>query len=89
VPDKLETLMAELQAIDLWDREQGDLRHGIAIAGAFVARRMRRLEIIDEIKVLLNKGYRRFRLGSGRHAPVSTPNEPILCTRFKRNVTIG
>jgi hypothetical protein len=55
--DKLERLMAELQAIELWDRIQGESipRNEFGCAGSVLARRIRRLEIIGEINVLLNK----------------------------------
>jgi hypothetical protein len=55
--DKLESLMAELRAIEFWDRmpESAVLIKKIERTGAFEARRIRRLEIIDEINVLLNK----------------------------------
>lgn len=55
--DKLESLMAELRAIELWDRlpEKGVLRDEIDLAGGLEARRMRRREIVDEIDALLKK----------------------------------
>jgi len=55
--DKLESLMAELRAIELWDRlrTKAVLSDEIDHAGDFEARRRRRREIIDEIDVLLNK----------------------------------
>jgi hypothetical protein len=51
--DKLEMLMAELRAIELWDRlrEKAVLSDGPDHAGDFEARRRRRREIIDEIDV--------------------------------------
>jgi hypothetical protein len=58
--DKLEMLMAELRAIELWDRlpEGAVLVNEIDRAGGLEARRTRRLEIISEIGVLLNKADR-------------------------------
>jgi hypothetical protein len=59
--DKLESLMAELRAIKLCDRMRGKsvLKDGIDHAVGFEARRIRRLEIIGEIGVLLNKADQR------------------------------
>ena len=58
--DKLESLMAELRAIELWDRlaEGAVLMNEIDRAGGLEARRRRRLEIIGKIGVLLNKADR-------------------------------
>jgi hypothetical protein len=56
--DKLDTLTAELRAIDFWDQlSEGAtlMMNEIDRAGGFEARRMRRLEIIDEIDGLLTK----------------------------------
>ena len=55
--DKLESLIAELQAIEFWDRmpESAVLINEIDRIGGFEARRIRRLEIVGEINVLLNK----------------------------------
>jgi len=52
--DKLESLMAELRAIDLWNQlpDGAVLMNEIDRAGGLEARRMRRLEIIGEINVL-------------------------------------
>ena len=58
MPDnKLDALMAELRAIDLWDRlrENAVQSDDIDRAGGLDARRMRRREIIDEIDALLKK----------------------------------
>lgn len=68
--DKLESLMAELRAIEFWDRmsESAVPINEIDRTGGFEARRIRRLEIIGEINILLNK--------SGRDSdqmPYSTP----------------
>jgi hypothetical protein len=51
--DKLESLMAELRAIELWDQlpEGAALMNEIDRAGALEARRRRRHEIINEIDV--------------------------------------
>jgi len=57
VPDnKLDALIAELQAIEIFDRagEESGLKDQISRAG-FEARGMRRLEIIREIDVLMKK----------------------------------
>jgi hypothetical protein len=53
-------LMAELRAIELWDRlrEKAVLSDKTDHAGDFEARRMRRREIMDEIDILLNKADR-------------------------------
>jgi hypothetical protein len=55
--DKLESLMAELRAIEFWDcmPESAVLINEMDRIGGFEARRIRRLEIIVEINVLLNK----------------------------------
>jgi len=68
--DKLESLMAELRAIEFWDRmsESAVLINKIEPTGAFEARRIRRLEIIDEINILLNKTGR-----DSAQLPGSTP----------------
>jgi hypothetical protein len=54
--DKLDALIAELRAMDLWDRQRAKafLEDDIDRAG-FAARQMRRLEIIGEIDTLLAK----------------------------------
>jgi hypothetical protein len=54
---KLEALMAELRAIELWDRlrEGSVLVNEIDRAGGLEARRMRLREIVDEIDSLLKK----------------------------------
>jgi hypothetical protein len=71
VPDtKLESLMAELRAIEFWDRmpESAILINEMDRIGGVEARRIRRLEIIGEINVLLDK--------TGRESdqmPYSTP----------------
>jgi hypothetical protein len=55
--DKLDALMAELRAIELWDRlrESSVLVNEFDRAGGSEARRMRRHEIVDEIDSLLKK----------------------------------
>lgn len=55
--DKLEMLMAELRAIELWDQLDGGAvpMNELDRIGGFQARRMRRLEIIDEIGTLPTK----------------------------------
>jgi hypothetical protein len=55
--DKLDALMAELRAIELWDRlrESSVLVNEFDRAGGLEARRMRRREIVDEIDFLLKK----------------------------------
>jgi hypothetical protein len=58
VPDnKLESLMAELRAIDLWDRPREKVAQSYDIdrAGGLEARQMRRREIIDEIDARLKE----------------------------------
>jgi hypothetical protein len=58
VPDnKLDVLMAEVRAIEFWDRmpESAVLMNESDRTGGFEARRIRRLEIICETNVLLNK----------------------------------
>jgi hypothetical protein len=52
--DKLQALMAELRAIELWNRsrEEGSLGNEIYKVG-FQARQMRQLEIMREINILL------------------------------------
>jgi hypothetical protein len=58
VPDnKLESLMAELRAIDLWDRPREKVAqcYDIDRAGGLEARQMRRREIIDEIDARLKE----------------------------------
>ena len=54
--DKLDALMAELRAMDLWDRLRAEaaLEDDLGRSG-FEARQMRRLEIIGEINALLAK----------------------------------
>lgn len=54
--DKLDALIAELRAMDLWDRQRAEaaLEDDIGRSG-FAARQMRRLEIIGEINALLAK----------------------------------
>lgn len=71
--DKLEMLMAELRAIELWDRlrEKAVLSDEIGHAGDFEARRMRRREIMDEIDILLNKKASR---DSGRQSSWYSPS---------------
>ena len=56
MPDnKLDALLAELRAIELWDQLQEDavLRDEIDYALGFEARWMRRLEIVSEVRALL------------------------------------
>jgi hypothetical protein len=55
--DKLDSLMAELRAIEFWDHmpENTVLINEMDRIGGVEARRIRRLEIIGEINVLLNK----------------------------------
>jgi hypothetical protein len=63
--------MAELRAIDLWDRMRGEsvLKDEIDHVVRFEARRIRRREIIGEINVLLNK--------TGRHSDRMPYNMPL------------
>ena len=58
---KLDVLVAELQAIELWDRagEKAAPENEIKRAG-FTARQMRRLEINHEIEALTIKTNREF-----------------------------
>lgn len=51
--DKLDALLAELQAIELWDRAGERLKS--TPQGETEARRLRRLEIIREIDVMLER----------------------------------
>ncbi len=51
--DKLDALLAELQAIELWDRTGEKLKP--APEGEIEARRLRRLEIIREIDAILGR----------------------------------
>jgi hypothetical protein len=54
--DKLDALIAELRAMDLWDRLRAEAaREDDIDRSGFAARRMRRLEIIGEINTLLAK----------------------------------
>jgi hypothetical protein len=55
--DELESLMAELRAIEFWDRmPESTVRiNEIDRTGGFEARRIRRLEIIAEIEALQKK----------------------------------
>ena len=53
--DKLDALMAELRAIELWDRLAEGVVHEIDGSGCQEARRMRRHEIIAEIEALQKK----------------------------------
>jgi hypothetical protein len=77
--DKLESLMAELRAIDLWDRMRGDaaLREEFGCAGGVEARRRRRREVMDEIDILMNKADLRV-----RYSPISQSEhyETVLLT---------
>ena len=52
--DKLQALMAELRAIELWNRsrEEGSLGNEINKVG-FQARQMRQFEIMRQINILL------------------------------------
>jgi hypothetical protein len=54
---KLRNLVTELRAIELWDQLAAGavLMNELDRTGGFEARRMRRLEIIDEIGTLLTK----------------------------------
>jgi len=51
--DKLDALVAELRAIELWDRAGERLKS--APEGEIEARRLRRLEIIREIDAMLQR----------------------------------
>ena len=51
--DKLDALVAELQAIELWDRAGEKLKP--APEGEIEARRLRRVEIIREIDTMLER----------------------------------
>jgi hypothetical protein len=51
--DKLDALVAELQAIELWDRAREKLKP--ASEGEIEARRLRRLEIVREIEAILER----------------------------------
>jgi hypothetical protein len=54
--DKLDALIAELRAMDLWDRPRAEAPQEDDIdRSGFEARQMRRLEIIGEINALLAK----------------------------------
>ena len=71
--DKLESLMSELRAIELWDRlpENAGRMNESDRAGCVEARRRRRCEIIVEINVLLNKTGRDSDRTQRSYAPVS------------------
>ena len=57
--DKLQALMAELRAIELWSRsrEEGSFGNEIYKVG-FQARQMRQLEIMSQIDILLRNADR-------------------------------
>lgn len=57
--DKLQALMAELRAIELWNRsrEEGSFGNEIYKVG-FRARQMRHLEIMSQIDILLRNADR-------------------------------
>jgi hypothetical protein len=77
VPDnKLESLMAELRAIDLWDRPREKVAQSYDIdrAGGLEARQMRRREIIDEIDACLKTDIEDADSGADGVPPVS-PNK--------------
>jgi hypothetical protein len=54
--DSLDVLVAELQAMELWDRAGGKAAsENETNRAGFKARQMRRLEIIHEIEAMTNK----------------------------------
>jgi hypothetical protein len=75
--DKLESLMAEMRAINLWNQLPDDvvLMNEIDRAGGVEARRIRRLEIIVEIGVISESGTKKCRTSeSGNSFPVLGPS---------------